>query len=274
MGRILLDLQIQDGGQAPEPLGAYAEGVDLLEQLQAQLLDRVRRPARLELVNVDVLHQGLLGQQHGLLRRATDTDAEHPRGAPAGTHRGHGAQHPIHQAIAGIEDGELGLVLGAATLGRQPHLDLVAGHQIRVDYGRGVVAGVLTLPDGWRNHGCAQHIVRVGIGATHALVHHLLDAQLRFPAHIHADPQEDYGHSRVLADWTMALGTHPGVEENLCHGVFCRRGLLHLVGRGQGTNVVLWMIVGDVLKTVGDTLDEIFLADSGHVTDLPYLLTP
>ncbi len=149
MGGVGPDLHVQDGGQPPQPLGAYPQGIDLFEQLQAQLFDGVRGTPGLELMDVDVFHQGLLGQQHGLFRGAADADPQHPRRTPAGAHGGNGLQYPVHQAVAGIQDGELALVFRAAALGRQPDFHAVPRHQLGMDHRRGVVLGVLTLPDGW-----------------------------------------------------------------------------------------------------------------------------
>jgi len=48
----------------------------------------------------------------------------------------------------------------------------------------------------------------MSVGAMHPLVDHGLHVHLRFPAHIHADIQEDHRHAGVLADRAVALGTH------------------------------------------------------------------
>ncbi len=56
-------------------------------------------PARNQVLNVDRVHQRLLGQQHRLLRRAADADAQHPRRTPSRAHRRHRLQHPLHNRI-------------------------------------------------------------------------------------------------------------------------------------------------------------------------------
>lgn len=53
MGRVVHDLHVEHGGQTAQALGADAQLVDLLEQLQAQLLDTVLRAAGLQFVDVD-----------------------------------------------------------------------------------------------------------------------------------------------------------------------------------------------------------------------------
>ncbi len=111
----------------------------------------------------------------------------------------------------------------------------------------------------------------MGIGAAHAFVHHLLDAQLRLPAHVHPYPEEDHRHAGILTNGTLILGAHPGVDQDLGHGVLRRGGLLGLIGRTQGLDVVPRVVVGDVLKAVGDALDQVFLADSGHIGNLPFV---
>src|SRR5690606_29714458 len=52
MGRVVLDLHVQHGGQAAQALGADAEGVDLLVQLQPQLLGAVGGAAGDQLLDV------------------------------------------------------------------------------------------------------------------------------------------------------------------------------------------------------------------------------
>ena len=74
------DLDVEHGSKAAESLRADAEGVGLVEQLDAQLFDLVPRAARLELCHVDVVHQRFLGEEHRLLGRAADADAEDPGG--------------------------------------------------------------------------------------------------------------------------------------------------------------------------------------------------
>jgi hypothetical protein len=70
--RVVEDLDVEHGGEATQALRAYAQRIDLFEELQAQFLDAVRWPARDQFVDVDRRHQRLLGQQHGLFRRAAD----------------------------------------------------------------------------------------------------------------------------------------------------------------------------------------------------------
>jgi hypothetical protein len=68
--------------------------------------------------------------------------------------------------------------------------------------------------------GCAQLVVRMVIGATHAFVDHVLDAHGGVvPAHVHADLEEDGDDAGVLADRPVALGTHARVDQDLRDGV-------------------------------------------------------
>jgi len=77
MGRVILDLDVEHGGEATEALGADAQRVDLFVQLQPQFLGAVGRAAGLQVGDVDRLHQRFLGQQHRLLGGAADADAQH-----------------------------------------------------------------------------------------------------------------------------------------------------------------------------------------------------
>ena len=129
---------------------------------------------------------------------------------------------------------------------------------------RRVVAGALALAVRVGEHRGAQGVVLVGIGAPHALVHELLEAHLRVPAHVHPRLDEGDRDAGVLADRAVALGGHARVDEDLRHRVLRRGRLLLLVRLPQVVDVVLRMVVADELEGVGDGLDEIFLADGGH----------
>jgi hypothetical protein len=64
----------------------------------------------------------------------------------------------------------------------------------------------------------------------------------------------------------MALGAHARVDQDLRHRVLRRGRLLQLPGAGQVGDEVLRVVVADVLKGIGDGLDEIGLLDGGHGT--------
>jgi len=57
VGRVIEDFDVEDGREPAQPLRADAERVDLVENLDAQLLDVGLRAARLQLRHVDVAHQ-------------------------------------------------------------------------------------------------------------------------------------------------------------------------------------------------------------------------
>jgi hypothetical protein len=97
---------------------------------------------------------------------------------------------------------------------------VVARDDLEVDHRRGVVLGVLAGAGRVGQHRGAQRVVRVGVGAAHALVDHLLDAHggVR-PGDLHADLDEHHADARVLADRAVALGGHPRVGEDLRDGV-------------------------------------------------------
>ena len=209
------NLYIDHGGQAAEPLGADTQCVDLVEDLQAQLLDRIGRAARPELVDVDRRHQRLFRQQHRLFGGAADADTEHARRAPAGAHRRQCLDHPVDDAVTRVEDGELGLVLRAAALGGQRDVETVAGHDVGVDDRRGVVFGVFACADRRVDHRGAQLVVRVQVGAAHALVDHVGQAHVAFEAHVHAYLEKHHHGAGVLTDRTVTLGTHAGVGQDL-----------------------------------------------------------
>ena len=265
VGRVVLDLDIEHGGQATQALRADAQRVDLLVQLQAQLLGAVRRTAGLQVSDVDRLHQRFLGQQHRLLRGAADADAEHARRTPAGAHGRHGLQHPVDDGVGRIEHRELRLRFGTAALRGDDHVDGVARHDLHVDHARRVVLRVGALARRVGQHAGAKLVVGMVVGAAHAFVDHVLHAHRGVvPAHVHAD-LEEHGHDAgVLADRTVAFGAHARIDQDLGDGILRRRRLLALVGGGEVLDVVHRVVVADVLQGIGDGLDEVFLLDRGH----------
>ena len=171
------DLDVEDGGEAAEALRADAERVDLVVDLDAKLLDVGLRAAGFELLHVDVFHQRLLGEQHGLLRRAADADAEHARRAPAGAHGGDGLEDPVDDGVGGVEHDELGLGLAAAALGCDGYVDGVARDEGDFDDAGCVVDCVLAGEGGVAEDGAAQLVVGVEPGAADAFVADLLQRE-------------------------------------------------------------------------------------------------
>ena len=263
-----LDLDVQHRGQAAEALGADAQRIHLLEQLQPQLLDLrqllAARGLGLQLVHVEVFHQRFLGQQHRLFRGAADADAQHARRAPAGAHGRHGLEHPVDDGIARVEHDHLALVLAAAALGRDGHFHRVARHQFHVDDGRRVVLGVLALELRVGHHRGTQRVVRMQVAAAHAFVDGVLQAagEAIEPA-VHADLEEHVDDAGVLADGAMPHRAHLAVGEDLRDRVLGRGAALALVRAGEVGDVVRRMVVADVLQRRGDRLDEVGLLDAG-----------
>ncbi len=134
-----------------------------------------------------------------------------------------------------------------------------------MNHGRRVVAGVLSFSRWVGEHRGTQHIVRMTVGAAHALVDHLSHAHRgAIPAHVHADLQEHRNDAGILTDRAMTLRAHARVDEDLRHGILRGRILLPFVGGVHGLDEVERMIVGDELKGVGDALDQVVLLDRGH----------
>ena len=127
-----------------------------------------------ELLHVDGVHEGLLGEDHGLFGGAADADAEHAGRAPAGAHGGDGLEDPVDDGVGGVEHGELGFGFGAAALGGDGDVDAAAGDELDDDHGGGVVAGVLAGEGGVGEDGGAEDVVGVEPGARTPCVDHLL----------------------------------------------------------------------------------------------------
>src|SRR3546814_7359054 len=86
MGRPVHNLDIKNGGEAAKPLRANAEGIDLVENLDAEFLDLVLRAALFQLRHIDRAHQTFLCEQNSLFCGAANANAQHPGRAPASAH--------------------------------------------------------------------------------------------------------------------------------------------------------------------------------------------
>ena len=62
----------------------------------------------------------------------------------------------------------------------------------------------------------------------------------------------------------MAFGGHARVGQNLSDRVFGGWVFFTLIGFAQGFDVVQRVVVADVLESIGDGLDKIFLLDRAH----------
>ena len=137
-------------------------------------------------------------------------------------------------------------------------------HHLHVDDGRRVVLGVLALEDGVVQDRAAQRVVAVQVGAAHAFVDSVFHAAGEaFPAHVHADLQEDIDDAGVLADGPVAGGAHAAVGQDLRDGVLGRRRGFFVVGARQVRDVVGRVVVADVLQRGVDGFDEVGLANVG-----------
>src|SRR3546814_5550161 len=103
----------------------------------------------------------------------------------------------------------------------------------------------------------------MAIGSPHPLIDHLLERlAARQPAIL--PPFHEHGDdARILADRPMPLGAHPAVGQSLRNRILRRRRLLGFVSLPQRPDIIHRMVVGDVLKGIGNTLDEVRLTDDG-----------
>ena len=270
VGGVVEDLDVEDGGEAAEALGSDAEVVDLVVEFDAEFFDVGLGAALDELLHVDGVHEGLLGEEHGLFGGASDADAEHAGGAPAGAHGGDGFEDPVDDGVGWVEHGEFGFGFGATAFSCDDDVYVVAFDEGDFDYAGGVVEGVLAGEGGVGEDAAAEFVVGVEVGAAYAFVAHGLEVEScgaavgAFPADVHADFEEDGDDAGVLADRAVALGAHARVDEDLGHGVFGGGGGFELVGAGEVGDVVDGVVVADVLEGVGYGLDQVVLFDGCH----------
>ena len=254
VGRVHRDLHVEHGGQAAQALRADAQRVDLVAQLDAQLLESCSagRAACSSYMSMSSISASLA------ISIAFSAVPPMPMPSMPGGHQpapivGTVFSTQSTRRVARVEHHELALVLAAAALGRDLHVDGVAGHQLHVHHGRRVVLGVLALELRVGDDRRAQHVVGVEVAAAHAFVDGVLDAAGEaLEAHVHADLQEHVDDAGVLADRPPAFGAHLRVGQDLRDRVLGRRALLALVGARQVGDVVGRVVVADVLQRGGD----------------------
>ena len=136
------------------------------------------------------------------------------------------------------------------------------------DRGR-IVTGILAAPGRILEDRGAQRVVRVGVGSTDALVDHVVQRTVCLPLNRHADFDEDRNDPGILADGPVPHRAHPRVDQDLRHRILRRWVLLHFPGAVNRLHKIQWVIVGDELQCIGDTVDEILLFDDRHNGAMP-----
>ena len=241
VGGVVEDLDVEDGGEAAEALGADAEAVDLVVELDAEFFDVGFGAAGDEVLHVDGVHEGLLGEEHGFFGGAADADAEHAGRAPAGAHGGDGFEDPVDDGVGGVEHDELGFGFGAAAFGCDGDVDVVAFDELDVDDGRGCCrwcsCGRRRGRRGWRRGACCRGRGRRGGRPASNIC---LEVEGAGPP---LGPSQRTSMPTLTKTVTMPVSWQMGrwpsahmrrVDEDLGHGVFGGVGLLRARRRGRG----------------------------------------
>ena len=252
------DFDVEDGGEAAEALCANAELVDLVEDFDAELFDVgggvAGGDAGLELLHVDGVHEGLLGEEHGFLRgcrrcRCPTCQVDTSRRPWWGTV----LRTQSTMESEGLSMTNLDLASEPPPLAATVTSMVLPGTRETSTTQGGVVDGVLAGEGRVGEDAAAEFVVGVEPGAAHALVAELLQG-LRWgvagvvgEADVETELEEDGHDAGVLADGAVAFGAHAGVDEDLLDGVFGGGGLFELVGAGEVGDVVDRVIEADVL---------------------------
>ena len=140
-------------------------------------------------------------------------------------------------------------------------------------YRRRVVFGVFTCTGRVCNNRCPQWVIRIGIRTACAFINHLLNSQIGFiPGDTHTNFNETRNNTGILTQRTFTFGRHTGVDKNLRHGIFRGLALLFKVGLFYGFDIIQRVIVGNKLKRIFNTIDEVLLTDNGHGVLFSYSL--
>ena len=262
-------LHIQHGRRPAQALRAYAQRVRALEDFEAQRLLGALRAARLQQIDVDRIEQRQLGQQHRLFGRAAYAYAQRARRAPARAHTRQLRNHPVGNAVAGLERREPRLHIAAAALGDDQHFEHIACDDLALHDGGRVVARIAPQSQRVGHHGRAQRIDRVGVAAAHAFVGDFLQAKGRravvaIELHAAAQAHEHLAHARVLAKGPPAQSREPAVDQQLLDRGARGRMRLALLRAAQRLHIVSRMVVAHILESPGQAFDQIFLCDADH----------
>ena len=175
------------------------------------------------------------------------------------------SMNEVKSILPGIDQIIIYLVAVIVLLVR-PRGHLVALDDFGVDDRRGIVAGIFALAGRVREQGCTECVVRVCIGASHAFIDHVGEAQICVPLNVHTHLDEHGDNAGVLTDRAFAHRTHARIHQNLCHRVSGSCRLLAFPGCIDRVNVVFGVVTGHELQGVRDTVDQIVLFDDAHKT--------
>ena len=265
VGRIVHDLDVEDRGEPAQPLRADAERVDLVEDLD-RAASRYRSAAP-RCFSCAMSMSPISDSLASVI--AFSAVPPMPMPSIPGGHQ----PAPICGIISstqstieslGLSILNLRLVLAAAALGRDLHVDMVARHHLDVEHARRVVLGVDPAERGIAQDRGAQPVLGVEIGAAHALVDDLLQRLLALQHALLAPFDEDGDDAGILADRPVPLGAHPAVGQDLGDRVLGRRPLLRLIGVAERADIIHRVIIADILERIGDALDQIRFPDDRH----------
>src|SRR5512147_2963297 len=242
---------------APEALGADARLVHGLEQ---HLLERGEFQPRIRAS--DRPEERLLRDERRFLEIAADTDADHHRRTGVRPRFPHALEYEVPDPLDALrrpQHADRAHVLAPRALGHERNLQLVSRHQLGIDDGRGIVAGVLSrkrIDDGLSEVAFAVSLADAFVDGVHDEA--VLDPQIL------ADLDEENRDARVLADRNALLpgDTRVFLEES---DDLLRRGrFLHLERPVKGSQNVPAHIVGSVDAYLRDVVPDLVYVNFAH----------
>ena len=90
-----------------------------------------------------------------------------------------------------------------------------------------------------------------------ALVDQIGDTSVCFESNIHSNFHKRTHHTRILADWSSPQSSHPRVEQDLCHRVFCRRAFFLFISSRKRTYIIGRVVIRNELEGVCHALNDI-----------------
>ena len=201
-------------------------------------------------MGIQIAGERLLRHVRGLIKGAADAHADHNRRARIRARVFHRPQdevlHALH-AVGRLEHLNLAHVFAARALRGDGDMKLIAGHDVVINHGGGIIAGIYAIQR-VAHHALAQ--IAVGIALTHALVNGLLQIAVYIDLLTHIDKYT--GEAGVLADRHIVR-----IRDIVIFNDLIQNPLRH----GEG---FVGMAVGDAFFDVGRQVAVGFDAHSAH----------
>ena len=104
----------------------------------------------------------------------------------------------------------------------------------------------------------------MGVGLAHSLIDHIRQAHFGIPLYLHTHFDKHSDNAGILTDRPMAHGAHTRINQNLRHCILGRLRFFAIIGFFNRFDKIGGMIIGNILQSICNTLNNILLANNSH----------